>query len=198
MLPSPVVSSPRALALVSDPEQATDAVLVRQAQTGNSDAFGELVRRHQRRAFAVARSITLSTEDAEDAVQEGFLHAFRALDRVRPELPFGPWLYRVIANAALSLVRRRTVRETSELSPLVGTLAPDPAIASELRARLRAALAELPARQRAVVVLHDVEGFKHGEIARMLEIAEGTSRADLHAARQLLRRQLAVLRETGS
>jgi len=82
------------------------------AQGGDSDAFGLLVRAYQRRAYAVARAIVVTHEDAEDAVQEGFLHAYRALDRFRPEQAFGAWLHRIVANAALDIGRRRRRLQT--------------------------------------------------------------------------------------
>jgi len=152
---------------------------------------------HQRRAYAVARAIVLTHEDAEDAVQEGFLHAYRALDRFRPEQAFGAWLHRIVANAALDIARRRKVRDADELPETVASPRParDAAESQELRARLRAALAHLGARQRAVIVLHDVEGFKHAEIGSMLGIPEGTARSDLHHARAQLRRLLGAVRE---
>jgi RNA polymerase sigma-70 factor (ECF subfamily) len=164
------------------------------AQHGSNDAFAALVRRHQRRAYAVARAIVLSHEDAEDAVQEGFLHAYRALDRFHSDQPFGSWLYRIVANAARDLVRRRKVRETDELPETAALPFRDPGEADELRRRLNAALARLSERQRSVIVLHDVQGFTHGEIADMLDIPEGTARSDLHHARAALRRLLQDVR----
>ncbi|HYV97656.1 MAG TPA: sigma-70 family RNA polymerase sigma factor [Gemmatimonadaceae bacterium] len=164
------------------------------AQRGDQNAFGELVRRHQRRAYAVARAIVLNHEDAEDAVQEAFLHAFRALDRFRPDQAFGAWLHRIVANAALDLTRRRKVREADELPETVASPFHDPAEAGDLRQRLREALAELPPRQRAVIVLHDIEGFKHAEIGTALGIPEGTARSDLHYARARLRDALGTFR----
>src|SRR5436305_9422583 len=139
-----------------------ERALVVSAQQGNSEAFASLVRLHQRRAYAVCRAIVLTHEDAEDAVQEGFLHAFRALDRFRPDQPFGAWLYRIMANAALDLVRRRKVRDADELSESVPMPFRDPAESGELRRRLQEALMQLTDRQRAVIVMHDVEGFTHG------------------------------------
>ena len=164
------------------------------AQKGNNDAFAELVRMHQRRAYAVARAIVLSHEDAEDAVQDGFLHAFRALDRFRSDQPFGAWLNRIVANAALDLVRRRKVREADELPETVAMPFRDPGEADELKRRLGAALARLTDRQRGVIVLHDVEGYTHGEIGQMLGMPEGTARSDLHHARAALRRVLKDVR----
>ncbi len=168
--------------------------LVLAAQSGDDTAFAGLVHRHQRRAYAVARSIVLTHDDAEDAVQEGFLHAWRALARFRPEQAFGAWLHRIVANAALDIARRKKVRDADELHESVSSPFRDPALGAELRQRLSAALVELPERQRAVLVLHDVEGYKHSEIGRTLGIPEGTARSDLHHARAALRRLLGNLR----
>ena len=185
--------------VVSDrPAPSADALeeraLVLAAQRGDSAAFAGLVRRHQRRAYAVARAIVLSHDDAEDAVQEGFLHAFRALERFRPEQAFGAWLHRIVANAALDIARRRKVRDADELPETLSSPHRDPAEADELRMRLSQALETLGERQRAVIVLHDVEGYKHAEIGALLGIPEGTARSDLHHARAHLRRQLGNLR----
>ena len=157
------------------------------AQQGDPDAFAALVRLHERRAYAVTRAIVLTHEDAEDAVQEGFLHAYRALDRFLPDQPFGAWLYRIMANSALDLVRRRKVRDADELTEMVAMPFRDPGEADELRTRLSEAITHLTERQRSVIVLHDVEGFTHGEIGQMLGIPEGTARSDLHHARATLR-----------
>lgn len=164
------------------------------AQKGSDSAFGSLVRLHQRRAYAVARAIVLTHEDAEDAVQDGFLHAYRALDRFRSDQPFGAWLNRIVANAALDIVRRRKVRDADELPETVALPFRDPGESDELRRRLGESLGRLPDRQRAVIVLHDVEGYTHGEIGQMLGIPEGTARSDLHHARAALRRLLKDVR----
>jgi RNA polymerase sigma-70 factor, ECF subfamily len=176
------------------PAHFGERALVVAAQRGDTAAFAGLVRLYQRRAYAVARAIAATHEDAEDAVQEGFLHAYRALDRFRPEQPFGAWLHRIVANAALDITRRRKVRATDELPEAVASPFRDPAEASDLRACLDRALARLGERQRAVIVLHDVEGFKHAEIGAMLGIPEGTARSDLHHARAALRRLLGGFR----
>lgn len=174
---------------------ANERDLVVAAQRGDRAAFGELVRAHERRAYVVARAIVANHEDAEDAVQDGFLHAYRALDRFLPDQAFGAWLHRIVANAALDITRRRKVRDADELPETVASPFRDPAEGSELRRRLRAALETLPARQRAVIVLHDVEGFKHSEIGKILDIPEGTARSDLHYARTLLRGLLGEVRK---
>jgi RNA polymerase sigma-70 factor (ECF subfamily) len=200
--PSFGAAIPRPRLVTSNPDvtegdlapRAAERALVLAAQRGDAAAFAGLVRLHQRRAYAVARAIVLAHEDAEDAVQEGFLHAFRALERFRPEQAFGAWLHRIVANAALDIARRRKVRDADELPETIASPFRDPAEAGELRERLDAALAQLGERQRAVIVLHDVEGFKHAEIGALLGIPEGTARSDLHHARAQLRRVLGDVR----
>ena len=174
-----------------------DAALARAARAGDGDAFATLVRHHQRRAYTIARAIVLSHEDAEDAVQDAFLHVHRALSRFDANYPFGAWLARIVANAALDLVRRRRVRATEELPPTVAMPFRDPGEAAEMRELLGAALGDLPARQRAVLVLHDVEGYRHSEIGTMLGMPEGTARSDLHHARATLRVALRHMRRDG-
>jgi RNA polymerase sigma-70 factor (ECF subfamily) len=176
---------------ISDEERE----LVSLAKGGDERGFAGLVRLHQRRAYIVARSIVLTHEDAEDAVQEGFLRAYQALDRFDPSQTFGAWLNRIVANAALDLARRRKVRNAEELSDSIPAAFRDPAERGELRERLQAALVKLPERARAVIVLHDVEGFTHAEIGEMLGIPGGTARSDLHHARQKLRVLLGNLRD---
>ncbi len=198
MLTTEALPQPRAVAFADDGSEraAAERAFVAAAQAGDATAFAGLVRLHQRRAYVVARAIVLTHEDAEDAVQEGFLHAYRALDRFRPEQAFGAWLHRIVANAALDIARRRKVRDADELPDSVASPHGhrDPAERGELRERLRAGLARLAERQRAVIVLHDVEGFKHAEIGAMLGIPEGTARSDLHHARAALRRWLGGVR----
>jgi RNA polymerase sigma-70 factor (ECF subfamily) len=173
---------------------AAEREIILAAQRGSEEAFGELVRRHQRRAYIVARSISATHEDAEDAVQDGFLHAWRALDRFRTDQPFSAWLGRIVANAALDLARRRKVRATEALPEGLSAPQRDPAADAELRQRLGEALETLSAPQRSVVVLHDVQGFTHAEIGALLDMPEGTARAHLHHARAALRKTLSDLR----
>jgi RNA polymerase sigma-70 factor (ECF subfamily) len=134
-------------------------------------------------------------EDSEDVVQEAFARAYNALDRFKPDQSFGAWLNRIVANAAYDLSRRRRVRTTEELSEILQSPFRDPAVDDELSRRLAAALSTLAERPRAVIVLHDVEGFTHGEIGEMLDIPSGTARSDLHHARQKLRALLKDLHE---
>ena len=175
---------------ISDEERE----LIRAAREGDQNAFAGLVRMHQRRAYVVARAIVTVHEDAEDAVQEGFARAHQALDRFDVSQQFGSWLNRIVANAALDITRRKKVRTAEELTDALQSPFRDPAEDAELRERLLAAVAQLPERARSVIVLHDVEGYTHGEIGEMLGIPGGTARSDLHHARQRLRELLKDLR----
>lgn len=175
-----------------------DAELAKRAQRGDRDAFGELVVRYAGQARRVARAILASPDDADDAAQDGFLAALRHLDRYDPVRPFGPWLIRIVANAAMDRRRRRRVRQTEALSPVTPSVDPGPAQVTDRRAfhaALRAALERLPERQRAAVVLFDVEGYSHREVAGMLDVPEGTARSDVFHARRALRKVLAAWRE---
>jgi len=176
----------------------TDAELARRAQGGNRDAFGELVSRYAGQARRVARAVLGNADDADDAAQDGFLSALQHIDRYDPARPFGPWLMRIVANAASDRRRRLKVRRTDELSPIAPASGPDPAVTTDRRAflgELEVALQTLPERQRTAVVLFDVEGYSHAEIAAVLKVPEGTVRSDVFHARRTLRQALSAWRD---
>jgi len=173
---------------------AGEADLVARTLSGERAAFGVLVERYAPQARRVARAVLGDPDEADDAAQDGFLSALVKLGQYDARRPFGPWLMRIVANAATDRRRRRQVRKVEQLDPgLVGG-GPRPdteAVRSELGERLRAALAELPPRRRTAVVLFDVEGYSHAEIAEMLGIPEGTVRSEVFHARRRLRALLA-------
>lgn len=176
----------------------TDAELAERAAEGEEEAFGELVRRHASAARRMAQALLGDPHDADDATQDGFLAAWRAIDRYDPRRPFRPWLLRIVLNAARDLRRRHRVRRTEALSPLYA--APDVGPEQEtdralLRERFAAAVTALTERQRVTVTLFDAEGYSHAEIAAVLGVAEGTVRSDLHHARRALRSALAPFQE---
>jgi len=171
----------------------SDSELVRRARKGDELAFGVLVQRYQRPAYAVALSVTGRHEDAEDAAQESFLVALDRLDECRSPERFGGWLMTIVRNRSKNLVRRESLRETDELPPAARSRMPTPdraAEAAELRGLLKEALFDLPEVQRQVVLLHDLEGWKHREIADQLDLPCGTVRSHLHFARRALRSAL--------
>jgi len=170
-----------------------DPALVARAAAGDRESFGALVIRYQESVRRVARAVTGNAEDGDDAAQDAFLSALDRLETYDPSRPFGPWLMRIASNAAIDLVRRRTVRAALPLEPYVASSGPGPADvteAAEIRRELAAALAELPERQRAAVTLFDVEGYPHAEIASILGVPEGTVRSDVFHARRTLRKAL--------
>ena len=173
---------------------AGEADLVARTLAGDRAAFGVLVERYAPQARRVARAVLGDPDEADDAAQDGFLSALVKLGQYDARRPFGPWLMRIVANAATNRRRRRQVRKVEPLDPgLVGG-GPRPdteAVRSELGDRLRSALAELPPRRRTAVVLFDVEGYSHAEIAEMLGIPEGTVRSEVFHARRRLRSLLA-------
>ena len=175
-----------------------EAGLARQAAAGESSAFGALVELYGAQARRVARSILGVGEDADDAVQDGMIAAWRAIARYDPDRPFRPWLMRIVANAALDLGRRRKVRQAGPIpeSAESSFVAPDRATDHALfREELRAALETLPERQRVAVVLFDAEGYSHAEIAEVLKVPEGTVRSYVFHARRALRRALGAFQE---
>ena len=170
--------------------EGSDAVLVRRAREGDGRAFGLLVERYMRSAYAVALSVTNHHQDAEDVAQTSFLVALRRLDECRSPEKFGGWLLAIVRNRARNLIRRERVRATEAIPESASSPAPGPdrvSERSELRRRLRQALAQLPQVQREIVLLHDLQGWKHREIAEHLEMPSGTVRSHLHHARKALR-----------
>ena len=163
--------------------------LVRAVQEGDERAFGILVRRYTDPGFAFAISLLRNELDAEDGLQSAFIRALERIDQLRPGSPFGPWFYRVLRSTCLNLRRREALREHEEL-PHAAAGGPDPEREfSRNRAReiVLEALERLPEMQRLAVLLYDLEGYDHAEIAEVLGIAVGTSRANLHHGRKALR-----------
>lgn len=169
-----------------------EPTLVRRVQAGDDAAFGKLVERYLDSGFAAAIAVLGNAHDAEDAVQNAFIRALERIDQLQPGSPFGPWFYRVLRSTALNLRRREVLRSHDEI-PASASGGTDPA--KELdrgmtRRTVLAALEELPEMQRLAVTLYDLEGYSHQEIAGILGIAVGTSRAHVHHGRKTLRKRL--------
>lgn len=195
---APVGSDAGAGAPHGAPTSVPDAWLVGRVRAGDAEAYGELVRRHMRRAFSIAYRILEHREDAEDVVQEAFVRALERFDTLEHGRPFAPWMYRIVVNGALNYRRSRSVRRTEPIpeDTRSGDAAPDGAAEqAELRRRLRDAMAGLPERQRTIVQLAELEGFSSAEVAEILGLSDGTVRWHLHQARRTLREALAPLLE---
>lgn len=177
-----------------------DADLVARCLRGDADAFDVLVRRYYRTAFAVALGVLGNRQDAEDVVQDAFVKAIDRLEDCREPAKFVQWMLVIVRNRALSHRTYRKIRETSELLPEIAGADDSPfvdAARSELADTLQSALATLSKVQREIVLLHDMDGWTHKDIADSLGITEVRSRQHLFVARKLLRERLgpSLLRE---
>ena len=171
-----------------------DAALARSAAGGDGSAFEALYRRHAGRVHGViARLVGYDRARAEDLTQDAFVRAWQALPAYRYESAFSTWLHRLAVNTALMDLRARRSRvqahEGEDAFDEVGTV-DSAGHGAALSMDLERAVATLPPRARAVLVLYDVEGWKHEEIAEALGMAVGSSKAQLHRARGLLRARL--------
>jgi RNA polymerase sigma-70 factor (ECF subfamily) len=184
-------ASPSQETLVSsDRDQVPPDLAVRRAQAGEVGAFEGLYREHIGRVFAICRRLAGDPVRAEELAQEAFVQAWRGLDSYRPGTSFGAWLSRIAVNACLSDRRARSRREGHEVPPPEHEPAAPEASPPELGLDLERAVDRLPEAARAVFVLHDVEGWRHTEIAARLGVTEGTTKSQLHRARGLLREAL--------
>jgi len=173
------------------------AELVAAARDGDRDAFDELVRRTHQGTYTLALRLTADEEDARDVTQEAYLRAYRGLGGYRGDAAFTTWLYRITANCAATFL---TTRSRHRHDPLTdGTDVADAGIdadveqratAGDLRDRVEAAVAQLPPRLRAVVVLRDVYDLPHDAIAAELGISVSAAKVRLHRARHKLRTEL--------
>ena len=163
---------------------------VARAQSGDVSAFEQLYRRHVDRVHAICLRMTANRARAEELTQESFLRAWRKLHLFHGG-SFGAWIARLAANVVIAERRTHGPREAKErpIEDAPQQQAP-PLSAAGKRIDLERALATLPDGARDVFVLHDVEGYRHEEVARMLDIATGTSKSQLHRARKLLREAL--------
>jgi RNA polymerase sigma-70 factor, ECF subfamily len=158
--------------------------LVREAQAGSGAAMARLYSDHWRSAYRAAYLVVHDAAAAEDIAQDGFLAAVGALDRFDRRRPFGPWLHRIVVNRALDWARREALRRRVDGADSVFEPLPPPA---EIGGEMIAALKELPAEQRAVVVLRYLLEYTPGEIAEMLDLPRGTVNSRLRRGLNRLR-----------
>jgi len=191
---SPAMVLDATAASPAPPGPDEDHALVRAAGQGDTQAFEALYRKHSRRVYAaVWRLSGGQAARAEDLVQDAFVRAWQALPGFRFESAFSTWLHRLAVNTALMSLRSRSGGEDLETDDAALDHFPTHDTAGQRtreRLDLERVIATLPPRARAVLVLHDIEGYKHEEIAVELGMAVGSSKAQLHRARGLLRARL--------
>lgn len=168
---------------------ATEQTLIQRAQKGDQSAFAQLYQQGVGRVYAIAWRLLANRARAEEAVQETFLRVWQQLPGFRGESAFSSWLHRLAVGTSIDLWRKdKGLRlEDGESLPELGYC---PAEQGEQQQQLESAIQRLPAQARAVFVLYALEGYPHQEIATLLNIAEGSSKAHYHRARQLLQEYL--------
>jgi len=182
------------------PAPVMEDELVRQARRGDLRAYDELVRRYQERIYATVYHMTSNHEDANDLAQESFIKAFQALKSFKGGSSFYTWLYRIAVNKTINFLKQRKNRTHLSLNDLDFNAEHDPDLMAlisdktprreagltELQEKLNEAMLKLSEPHRLVVVLHDVEGLSHDEIAKIMDCNIGTVRSRLFYARQQL------------
>ena len=189
-------------------EAEEDRALIARAQSGDHAAFRQLVERHQRRAFAIALSLVRDENDARELVQDAFLRVYKGLASFQGTSSFFTWLYRIITNLSIDLIRKPGHRlaelddskldgeDTQEadfplLSRIDGADPADVVRRREIAARLQQALDALPSYHRGVIIMREIEGLSYEEMAQVMGVSKGTIMSRLFHARQKLQRALA-------
>ncbi len=179
-----------------------DFALAQKAAAGNVAAFELLYSRYHRRTYSLCLRMMNSATEAEDLTQEVFIQLFRKIGSFRGDSAFSTWLHRMTVNQVLMHFRRRGVQneKTTDSGEMPDQIVNGTERQSRMpildRIALDKAIGQLPNGYRTVFVLHDVEGFEHEEIARMLKLSVGTSKSQLHKARLKLRGLLKKQNET--
>ena len=185
--------------------EVPEDVLVHRARRGDLKSYDELVKRYQERIYATIYHMTSNHEDANDLAQDSFIKAFQALGSFKGGSSFYTWLYRIAVNKTINFLKQRKNRMHMSLNDLDFNAEHDPDLMalishktprrdaglSELQEKLNAALLKLSEPHRLVVVLHDVQGQSHEEIAKVMDCNIGTVRSRLFYARQQLQSELA-------
>jgi RNA polymerase sigma-70 factor (ECF subfamily) len=189
----PLLQSPAVANSETFEANSPDFALAQIAAKGNISAFELLYERYHRRTYSLCLRMTNSQTEAEDLTQEVFIQLFRKIGSFRGDSAFSTWLHRLTVNQVLMYFRRRSVKnektsESGEMPEQTVSGTENPRKMPVLdRIALKNAVAQLPPGYRNVFVLHDVEGYEHEEVARLLGISVGTSKSQLHKARLKLR-----------
>ena len=168
-----------------------EAALVQRACAGDTRAFERLYREHAGRVYGLCLRMTRDAQLAEDCTQDTFINAWRALSKFETRSSLSTWLHRIAVNVSLAKRRKSSPVEPAPQDDDGTAAAWSLETPVEVR-EIETAIGELPDGARDALVLHALYGYSHGEAAQMLGIAEGTCKAQLHRARQLLRERLGV------
>lgn len=183
-------------------ESEQDRKLIVRAQAGDASAFRLLVERHQRRVFAIALGLVRDEQDAREIAQEAFLRVHKGLNQFHGGSSFFTWLYRIVTNLSIDLMRKPSRREAElhfalEVEDADSSLLPpaenDPYDAvrrTQLSARIQLALEQLPPYHRGVILMREVEGMSYEEMAEAMQVSKGTIMSRLFHARKKLQRAL--------
>ena len=175
-----------------------DAQLIAEVRNGNSEAFGDIVRKYQTRLFNTLHHVMGNREEAEDVGQDAFVQAFVKLDTYQGKSAFYTWLYRIAFNLSVSYRRRKKneasidqMREATGIEPVSDVADPDQGLLRDEQVQqVRAAIADLGDEHRAILVLREMEGCCYDTIGEILDLAPGTVRSRLHRARLQLKDKL--------
>jgi RNA polymerase sigma-70 factor (ECF subfamily) len=180
-------------------EKFSEAEAIERAKQGDAEAFEALYHQHKRRVYSLCLRMTANTAAAEDLTQEAFLQLFRKIGTFRGESAFSTWLHRMAVNVVLMQLRKKGLAvvpledtfESEEESSRKEPGADDVRLTGSIdRLQLKRAIDNLPEGYRTIFLLHDVEGYEHNEIARIMECSIGNSKSQLHKARMKLRELL--------
>lgn len=181
-------------------EVDSDLQLVRRVQAGDVAAFDQLILKYRERLYSIVYNLTSNREDANDLTQEAFIKAFRSIGKFKGKSSFFTWLYRIAVNTTLTHMRRNRLKRFFSFDNLDEEVSQDelveilasrlqtdkPTLLRELQEKLNEALQTLSLKHRTVIVLHEIEGLSHQEIAEIMHSTEGTVRSRLHYAKQQL------------
>lgn len=185
-------------------ERDIDWAIVQKVQAGNVGAFDQLVQKYREHIFSVIYNMTSNREDASDLAQETFIKAFQAIARFKGKSSFFTWIYRIAINTTMTFLKKRSRRrfisyekideEVSNTEIFERLTAKNRsekgALVNELQEKLNDSLQKLSPKHRTVVILHEIEGLEHAQIAEITKVSVGTVRSRLHYAKQQLQSYL--------
>lgn len=185
-------------------EASLDLVIVEEVKAGNVSAFDRLIKKYRERLYSIVYNITSNREDAADLTQEAFIKAYQSINKFQGKSSFYTWLYRIAVNTTITYVRKNRLRQffsfdhlTEEgvnsevLDALMSKNKADKStFLNELQEKLNEALQTLSIKHRTAIVLFEIEGLSHQEIAEIMGCSEGTVRSRLHYAKHKLQKEL--------